>query len=181
MSDSERTPLSPPAAPVPPAPPAPPAGSTGPTAVIAAGADSSTGPTTVIPTDAGSATGPTAAAAPDAPAWPFGATPASSPQARPAASASPPATAVHAASAARPTVRWGALVWALLYGTIAGVTLWIIVDPARREATAAWFADLNPLAAGLYAVIAVGVVVALFGIVGLLRRGERVRADARRS
>jgi hypothetical protein len=80
------------------------------------------------------------------------------------------------APAPRPTVRWGALVWALIFATVAAVTLWIIVDPERRDAADAWLTDLDPFAAGLYALIAVGVVVALFGIVGLIRRGERARA-----
>ena len=89
-----------------------------------------------------------------------------------------PLTPSTAASATRPTVRWGALVWALIYGTIAAVTLWILVDPDRRDDAASWFAELNPFAAGLYALILVGIVVALFGIVGLIRRGERSRAGS---
>ncbi|MGI9824182.1 hypothetical protein [Agromyces sp. Marseille-Q5079] len=78
--------------------------------------------------------------------------------------------------ASRPTVRWGALVWALIFASIAAVTLWLIVDAERRADADAWLADLNPFAAGLYALIVVGVVVALFGIVGLIRRGERARS-----
>lgn len=77
--------------------------------------------------------------------------------------------------AARPTVRWGALVWALLFGATAAATLWIIIEPARRDAVGEWLATLSPLAAALYAIVAVGVIVALFGIVGLIRRGERTR------
>ena len=75
----------------------------------------------------------------------------------------------------RPTIRWGALVWSLLFGATAGFTLWVLVDPARRLAVGDWLTTLNPLAAALYAVVAVGVILALFGIVGLIRRGERVR------
>ena len=80
-----------------------------------------------------------------------------------------------AASAPRPTVRWGALVWALLFGSMAATTLWVIVDPARRDAVGSWLITLSPLTATLTGVIIVGVVVALFGIVGLIRRGERAR------
>lgn len=79
------------------------------------------------------------------------------------------------AQPARPTVRWGALVWALLFGTTAATTLWVLVDPARRDAVGDWLTTLSPLTATLTAVIVVGVVVALFGIVGLIRRGERAR------
>ncbi|SFR69628.1 hypothetical protein SAMN05428970_0745 [Agromyces sp. CF514] len=84
-------------------------------------------------------------------------------------------------AAARPTVRWGALVWALIFGATAALTLWVLVDPARRLAADEWIAALNPLAASLYALIAIGVVVALFGVVGLIRRGERARRAAVRS
>jgi hypothetical protein len=75
----------------------------------------------------------------------------------------------------RPTVRWGALVWALLFGAAAATTLWVLVDPLRRDAVGDWVLTLNPLTATLATVIVVGVVVALFGIVGLIRRGERAR------
>ncbi|MFC9560796.1 hypothetical protein [Agromyces sp. NPDC056965] len=79
------------------------------------------------------------------------------------------------APTARPTVRWGALVWALLFGTAAATTLWVLVDPARRDLVGDWMVTLSPLTATLTAVIVVGVVIALFGIVGLIRRGERAR------
>ncbi len=78
-------------------------------------------------------------------------------------------------AAERPTIRWGALVWGLLFGLTAAVTLWILVDPGRRDAIDDWFLTLNPLAATLYALVAVGTIVVLFGLVGLIRRGERTR------
>ena len=73
----------------------------------------------------------------------------------------------------RPTIRWGALVWSLLFGATAGFTLWVLVDPARRPAVGDWLTTLDPLAAALYGLVGLGVVLALFGIVGLIRRGER--------
>ena len=75
----------------------------------------------------------------------------------------------------RPTIRWGALVWSLLFGATAGFTLWVLVDPARRLAVGEWLTTLNPLAGALYGLVGLGVVLALFGIVGLIRRGERIR------
>lgn len=80
-----------------------------------------------------------------------------------------------ATSPERPTIRWGALVWSLLFGATAGFTLWVLVEPARRLAVGEWFLTLNPLAGALYGLVAVGIVLALFGIVGLIRRGERTR------
>ncbi|MGW9632115.1 hypothetical protein ACWGST_15570 [Agromyces sp. NPDC055520] len=76
---------------------------------------------------------------------------------------------------AQPTIRWGALVWALLFGATAATTLWVLVSPVRRDLVGDWLIALNPLTAALTTVIVVGVVVALFGIVGLIRRGERAR------
>ncbi|MDQ0894707.1 hypothetical protein [Agromyces ramosus] len=87
--------------------------------------------------------------------------------------ASPSDTGAAASAHARPTVRWGALVWSLLFGALAGTALWIMLDPDRREATGEWLTTLSPLAAALYAVVVLGIIVALFGIVGLIRRGER--------
>ena len=94
---------------------------------------------------------------------------------------SDPSTASGAVAAApgapaRPTVRWGALVWALLFGATAATTLWVLVDPARRDVVGDWLITLSPLTATLVAVIIVGVVLALFGIVGLIRRAERARS-----
>lgn len=74
-----------------------------------------------------------------------------------------------------PTIRWGALVWALLFLAIAGTTIWLLVSPERRDAVGDWLASVHPLVLVLSGVIAVGVVIALFGIVGLIRRGERAR------
>lgn len=82
-------------------------------------------------------------------------------------------TTAAASAHPRPTVRWGALVWSLLFGALAGTALWLMLDPDRLDATGEWLAALSPLAAALYALVALGVVLALFGIVGLIRRGER--------
>lgn len=73
----------------------------------------------------------------------------------------------------RPTIRWGALVWSTLFGATAGFTLWVLVDPGLRLAVGEWLTTLNPLAAALYGLVGLGVILALFGIVGLIRRGER--------
>ncbi len=74
----------------------------------------------------------------------------------------------------RPTVRWGALVWSLLFAAMAAATLWFL-DPERREAAAAWYRAPDPLTAVLFALVALGALIAIFGIIGLLRRGERAR------
>ncbi|MFF2271918.1 hypothetical protein ACFVTX_06575 [Agromyces sp. NPDC058136] len=80
--------------------------------------------------------------------------------------------------APRPTVRWGALVWSLLFGATAAIVLWVVTDPLRRERAGDWFAELDPFAAWLYVLIGIGAIVAIFGLVGLIRRGERRRRAA---
>lgn len=86
-----------------------------------------------------------------------------------------PAPAPAPAPIEGPTIRWGALVWALLFLAIAGTTMWLLVSPERRDAVGDWLGSVHPLVLVLSGVIAVGVVIALFGIVGLIRRGERAR------
>ena len=83
--------------------------------------------------------------------------------------------ATTASAPARPTVRWGALVWGLLFGATAGVALWLMLDRTARLAASHWFSSLDGFTAGLYLLAAVGALIAIFGIVGLLRRGERAR------
>lgn len=96
--------------------------------------------------------------------------------AAPAAGVAEPADAAPApAPIEGPTIRWGALVWALLFLAIAGTTMWLLVSPERRDAVGDWLGSVHPLVLVLSGVIAVGVVIALFGIVGLIRRGERAR------
>ena len=79
----------------------------------------------------------------------------------------------------RPTIRWGAIVWALLFGTIAGFTLWVLADLQHRDAALAWVQSIPLGLLPLYGLLLVGVIVALFGGVGLIRRGERRRRAAR--
>jgi hypothetical protein len=79
----------------------------------------------------------------------------------------------------RPTVRWGALVWSIVFGATAATTLWMIADPSRRDAVGEWLFDLTPLAAALYLLLTIGALVAVFGIVALIRRAERERGRDR--
>ena len=87
-----------------------------------------------------------------------------------------PSTDAPGSRLVRPTVRWGALVWSLIFGAIAMTTLWMIADPGRRDVVGEWLFGLTPLAAGLYLLLVVGVLVAVFGIIALIRRAERERA-----
>ncbi|MEF3402580.1 hypothetical protein [Agromyces sp. CCNWLW203] len=127
--------------------------------------------------DAGTRTALTPPAASDLPATPgASATPEPPLPPVPPVPLASPVSSVSPVSPARPTVRWGALVWALLFGATAATTLWVLVDSARRDLVGDWLVTLSPLTATLVAVIIVGVVLALFGIVGLIRRAERARS-----
>ncbi|UOQ90445.1 hypothetical protein MUN74_05885 [Agromyces endophyticus] len=79
----------------------------------------------------------------------------------------------------RPTIRWGALVWGLLFAASAAFVFWTLAWSANRDQALAAAMELNPISVVLYGLLAIGVVVVLFGIVGLIRRGERRRRLAR--
>jgi hypothetical protein len=97
----------------------------------------------------------------------------------PAASAPPAAASAQPGRDDRPTIRWGAIAWALIFAAIAGTTLWVLVSEQRRETVAVSLAAMQPAFVVLYAVLALGAVLALFGVVGLIRRGERARRARR--
>ena len=60
----------------------------------------------------------------------------------------------------------------------AAVTLSIVLDPARSAEVATWIGDVSGATVGLIALIALGCLLVLLGLVSLLRhaqrRGERV-------
>ncbi|GAA4370561.1 hypothetical protein [Agromyces bauzanensis] len=87
----------------------------------------------------------------------------------------PAASDPEASPLSRPTVRWGALVWSLIFGAVGATSLWVVVDRDSRDAVDEWLLDLTPLAATLYLLLALGALIAVFGLVALIRRGERAR------
>ncbi len=72
-------------------------------------------------------------------------------------------------------MRWGALVWSLVFGGLAATTLWVVLAPGARDALAAWLIQLTPVTALLSTLLAIGVLVAVFGVVALIRHGEHAR------
>lgn len=87
-----------------------------------------------------------------------------------------PTATIAAGSTPRPTIRWGALIWSVVFVGLAGLSLWLMIDRAARRDAAEWFASLDAFTAGLYALAALGVLIALFSLVALVRRAERVRS-----
>lgn len=71
-----------------------------------------------------------------------------------------------------PRVRWAGIVWGLFFAVVAGLGLWMIVDPRQRAGLGDWLATLTPGALIASAVLAAGVLVLLTGAAGLLRRAQ---------
>lgn len=78
-----------------------------------------------------------------------------------------------------PRTRWAAIVWGLLFAVIAAGTLAVVLVPERRLDLARWFTTLEPAAIGLFAALAVGTIVLLASLVGILRRAQRKLAQRR--
>lgn len=93
----------------------------------------------------------------------------------PTAQRDEPQPTTSTAAPVRPTVRWGALVWSLVFAGLASLSLWFMIDRPARRSAAEWFGSLDAFTAGLYALASLGALIAIFSIVGLLRRGERAR------
>lgn len=83
-----------------------------------------------------------------------------------------PGAAEHRPTAG-PRIRWAAIVWGLLFAAIAAGTLLTLLSPERRDAFAAWAVSLSPTTVMLYGLLAVGALVLVLGLVGLLRRAQR--------
>ncbi|WP_394554423.1 hypothetical protein ACDF64_07250 [Agromyces sp. MMS24-JH15] len=83
------------------------------------------------------------------------------------------ASAVGASAALRgPRVRWGAIVWGLAFAAIAAVELWVLVDPARRDAASDWWRSLEPGMFLLVVLLAMGALLLVAGLAGVLRRAS---------
>jgi len=75
--------------------------------------------------------------------------------------------------AARPRVRIGAVVWGLIVTIVAAVTTLTVLDPVRSAEFADWAGDVSGESIGLIALIAVGGLILLLGLVSLLRQAQR--------
>lgn len=99
-----------------------------------------------------------------APAWRASAEPFAEPE--------PDATALPA-----PRIRWAAVVWGLALASIAATALWIVSASERRDAFMEWMLSLSVPAAVAYGVLALGALVLVAGIVGMVRRLQRAREE----
>lgn len=78
-----------------------------------------------------------------------------------------------------PRTRWAAIVWGLVLAFLAGSALYVLLSQQRRIELTEWVTSLEPTTFALYGALAIGALVLLASLVGLLRRAQR--ALARRS
>lgn len=81
--------------------------------------------------------------------------------------------AAGAASIARPRLRGAAIIWGLVFASLAVWALWILGDAARTATAREWLETVSPAALGAYGVLAIGALVGILGLIGLLRRAQR--------
>lgn len=92
-----------------------------------------------------------------------------------------PAPIDAAASSHGPRTRWAAIVWGLVFAALASGALSVVLSPQHRLELIEWVTRLQPTTLALYGALAIGVIVLLFGLVGLLRRAQRALAARRTS
>lgn len=90
----------------------------------------------------------------------------------------PLAEAPATASAPAPRTRWAAIVWGLCFAVIAWFGIWMLSDGERHDSVTDWFASLNPGTITAFALLTLGALVLVSGLVGLIRRAQRRLARA---
>ena len=96
-----------------------------------------------------------------------------------AADAQVPATgaASEASAGPRPRTRWAGIVWGIALAALASAGIWLASGAGRLDDLSTWVGDLSPAAAVGYGVLAVGALLLITGLVGLLRRAQRALSD----
>ncbi len=70
-------------------------------------------------------------------------------------------------------IRWAGIVWGLFFSALSVAALWIVGSAERRDDVAEWYSQLTgPTVAGV-AVLALGALLLVAGLVGLLRRAQK--------
>lgn len=80
-----------------------------------------------------------------------------------------------------PRTRWAAIIWGVVFAVIAAGALTLVVYPANRDDFADWLFALAPTTMLLLLALTVGTLLLLLGLIGLLRRSQRARAQRRTS
>lgn len=77
-----------------------------------------------------------------------------------------------------PRTRWAAIIWGLLFATIAAVSLGQLADAARRETIADALMTMTPTTITAIVLLTAGVLLLVGGAAGLIRRAQRKLAAA---
>lgn len=93
--------------------------------------------------------------------------------------AEPPAAVTVAAddTAPGPRTRWAGIVWGLVFAGLAIAGVWLTGDADRVDALSEWLQQLDAGTAIAYGLLALGGLVLVLGLTGLLRRAQRALAD----
>lgn len=86
-------------------------------------------------------------------------------EAPPSASAAPPL--------ARPRIRWGGIVWGVVLAALSAWGVSVAAAPDAVGRIAEWAQRIEPVTIVAYALLAVGALVLVTGLVGLARRGQK--------
>ncbi|MFE6736332.1 hypothetical protein [Microbacterium sp. NPDC057650] len=87
--------------------------------------------------------------------------------------AASPVSELPVAAPAAPRTRWAAIVWGLFFAGLAFAGIWLLSDSQRRDGVTDWLAGLAPATIVAVSLLAVGVLVLVAGLAGLLRRLQR--------
>ncbi|MCI2957403.1 hypothetical protein MN032_06850 [Agromyces atrinae] len=87
--------------------------------------------------------------------------------------AATPAAPAAAAPVERPRVRWAGILWGLVFTATAAIAIALLVDPAVRGDSEAWLRAQTPGTIALYALLALGAIILVSGLVGVIRRLQR--------
>jgi len=82
-------------------------------------------------------------------------------------------------AATRPRTRWAGVVWGLVFAALAVTAIQLIASPERFDEAIEWLATLTPPAITAYALLTIGALVLIAGLVGLLRRAQVLVASRR--
>ncbi|ROQ37536.1 hypothetical protein EDF46_2995 [Frondihabitans sp. PhB188] len=112
-------------------------------------------------------------------------TPATPSREGPSGPASEPATAPFAATPfaappapstpALPRVRWAGIVWGAVFAALGITVMSVLSSDASRYSFAVWAQSLGPWGAGLVAVVALGALLLVTGVLGAIARAQRAR------
>lgn len=80
------------------------------------------------------------------------------------------------ATVLRARTRWAGIVWGLVLAVVAAAGVWLTSAPGRVDDLVAWVGALSPVTAVGGAVLVVGALLLVVGLVGLLRRAQRAVA-----